>query len=74
MLLFPLQVGFGTYKVGFIPASASAAAGGQQQAGGTEATARECVKLALGVGYRFLDCAQVRARTCMQVPGGTVPN
>ena len=51
-------IGFGTYKVGFIPASASAAAGGQQQAGGTETTARECVRQALEVGYRFLDCAQ----------------
>ena len=57
-LLLSGQVGFGTYKVGFIPASASAAAGGQQQAGGTEVTARQCVKLALDVGYRFLDCAQ----------------
>lgn len=50
--------GFGTYKVGFIPASASAAAAGQEQSGGTQVTARECVKLALEVGYRFLDCAQ----------------
>uniref|UniRef100_A0A7S1EHG2 NADP-dependent oxidoreductase domain-containing protein n=1 Tax=Hemiselmis andersenii TaxID=464988 RepID=A0A7S1EHG2_HEMAN len=51
-------LGYGTYKVGFIPASASAAAGGAEAAGGTEKTARECVKEALGVGYRFLDCAQ----------------
>jgi hypothetical protein len=28
----------------------------------TQVTARECVKLALGVGYRFLDCAQVRTK------------
>mmetsp|Transcript_46074 Transcript_46074/g.112235 ORF Transcript_46074/g.112235 Transcript_46074/m.112235 type:complete len:375 (+) Transcript_46074:22-1146(+) len=51
-------IGYGTYKVGFIPASASAAAAGAQAAGGTEKTARECVKEALEVGYRFLDCAQ----------------
>jgi len=44
-----LQVGFGTYKVGFIPASASAAAGGQQQAGGTEVTPRLCIQLVLCV-------------------------
>ena len=44
-----LQVGFGTYKVGFIPASASAAAGGQQQAGGTEVTPRLCIQLLLCV-------------------------
>ena len=44
-----LQVGFGTYKVGFIPASASAAAGGQQQAGGTEVTPRPCIQLVLCV-------------------------
>jgi len=52
------MIGFGTYKVGFIPASASSAAGGSQQAGGTEVTARECVHIALETGYRFLDCAQ----------------
>eukprot|EP00286_Rhodomonas_abbreviata_P014536 CAMPEP_0181327578 /NCGR_PEP_ID=MMETSP1101-20121128/22185_1 /TAXON_ID=46948 /ORGANISM="Rhodomonas abbreviata, Strain Caron Lab Isolate" /LENGTH=324 /DNA_ID=CAMNT_0023436265 /DNA_START=148 /DNA_END=1122 /DNA_ORIENTATION=- len=52
------MIGFGTYKVGFIPASASAAAAGAQQAGGTKVTARECVRAALDVGYRFLDCAE----------------
>ena len=44
-----LQVGFGTYKVGFIPASASAAAGGKQQAGGTEVIPRLCIQLVLCV-------------------------
>ena len=52
------QIGFGTYKVGFIPASASAAAAGNEAAGGTEATARSCVADALRCGYRFLDCAE----------------
>lgn len=47
-------IGFGTYKVGFIPASASSAvaAGG---GGGTQRTAEECVRDALEVGYRFLE-------------------
>jgi diketogulonate reductase-like aldo/keto reductase len=49
-------IGFGTYKVGFIPASASAAVVGQ--AGVVERTAEECVADALSVGYRFLECAQ----------------
>jgi diketogulonate reductase-like aldo/keto reductase len=49
-------IGFGTYKVGFIPASASAAVAGQ--AGQVERTAEECVKDALSVGYRFLECAE----------------
>lgn len=50
-------IGFGTYKVGFIPASASSAvaAGG---GGGTQRTAEECVRDALEVGYRFLECAE----------------
>jgi diketogulonate reductase-like aldo/keto reductase len=49
-------IGFGTYKVGFIPASASAAVAGT--AGGVERTAEECVADALRVGYRFLECAE----------------
>lgn len=49
-------IGFGTYKVGFIPASASAAVAGN--AGGVERTAEECVSDALSVGYRFLECAE----------------
>eukprot|EP00618_Florenciella_parvula_P032034 CAMPEP_0119530778 /NCGR_PEP_ID=MMETSP1344-20130328/44571_1 /TAXON_ID=236787 /ORGANISM="Florenciella parvula, Strain CCMP2471" /LENGTH=357 /DNA_ID=CAMNT_0007570845 /DNA_START=82 /DNA_END=1155 /DNA_ORIENTATION=+ len=52
------QIGFGTYKVGFIPASASAAAAGAEDAGAQGPTAKECVVAALGVGYRMLDCAQ----------------
>ena len=52
-LLFHL---LSTYKVGFIPASASAAVSGS--AGGVERTAEECVSDALAVGYRFLECAE----------------
>lgn len=51
-------IGYGTYKVGFVPASASAAAAGQQAAGAEGPSARDCVRTALEVGYRFLDCAQ----------------
>jgi diketogulonate reductase-like aldo/keto reductase len=50
-------IGFGTYKVGFIPASASAAVAGQEKQG-VERTAEECVMDALQVGYRFLECAE----------------
>jgi diketogulonate reductase-like aldo/keto reductase len=58
-------IGFGTYKVGFMPASASEAVttSSAVAAGGpdpikTERTARECVLDALQTGYRFLECAE----------------
>ena len=54
-------VGYGTYKVGFVPASASSAvseAAVGDAAKAPEVTAAECVELALDVGYRFLDCAE----------------
>ena len=51
------QIGFGTYKVGFIPASASSAVS-NPSADKVERTARECVADALSLGYRFLDCAE----------------
>jgi diketogulonate reductase-like aldo/keto reductase len=51
-------IGFGTYKVGFIPASASAVTSGAQKTDGAERTASECVKDALDAGYRFLECAE----------------
>jgi len=44
-------IGFGTYKVGFVPASASAAIE-------SDADAAECVSNALECGYRFFECAQ----------------
>jgi len=53
-------VGYGTYKVGVVPASASSAVA----AGSTDTDAvnpAECVSSALGLGYRFLDCAQFYA-------------
>ena len=49
-------IGFGTYKVGFIPASASSATSGQSSE--IARTAKDCVVDALNVGYRFLECAQ----------------
>eukprot|EP00584_Thalassiosira_punctigera_P008287 CAMPEP_0172527326 /NCGR_PEP_ID=MMETSP1067-20121228/2045_1 /TAXON_ID=265564 ORGANISM="Thalassiosira punctigera, Strain Tpunct2005C2" /NCGR_SAMPLE_ID=MMETSP1067 /ASSEMBLY_ACC=CAM_ASM_000444 /LENGTH=372 /DNA_ID=CAMNT_0013311049 /DNA_START=13 /DNA_END=1131 /DNA_ORIENTATION=+ len=51
-------IGFGTYKVGLIPASASSAVastGGEEK---PQRTAEECVRDALEVGYRFLECAE----------------
>ncbi|KAL3773311.1 hypothetical protein ACHAW5_000258 [Stephanodiscus triporus] len=45
-------VGFGTYKVGFVPASASSAVDGPLR------PASDCVGDALRVGYRFLECAE----------------
>eukprot|EP01082_Thalassiosira_pseudonana_P015509 g14218.t1 g14218 contig9:1413419-1414612(+) len=50
-------IGFGTYKVGFIPASASAAVEGTTTDEQLR-TAAECVRDALDVGYRFLECAE----------------
>lgn len=47
-------IGFGTYKVGFVPASATAAA----SESAPQRSARECVKDALDVGYRLLECAE----------------
>jgi diketogulonate reductase-like aldo/keto reductase len=59
-------IGFGTYKVGFMPASASAAVATSASTGAAlapdptkhERTARECVLDALRTGYRFLECAE----------------
>jgi diketogulonate reductase-like aldo/keto reductase len=53
-------IGFGTYKVGFIPASASAAvaAPSSTDAVAPQRTASECVSDALACGYRFLECAE----------------
>ena len=49
------QLGYGTYKVGFVPASASGSAGVATGEGGD---AKEIVQVALELGYRFLDCAE----------------
>ena len=57
-------IGFGTYKVGFIPASASSAVASSATTAtaSTEETklrtAKECVADALDTGYRFLECAE----------------
>ena len=53
------SIGFGTYKVGFIPASASATVAGTTTAGSGELrSAKDCVADALSVGYRSLECAE----------------
>jgi diketogulonate reductase-like aldo/keto reductase len=57
-------IGFGTYKVGVIPASASSATTTTATGASTnttmeqDRTAREVVLDALNVGYRFLECAE----------------
>lgn len=54
-------IGFGTYKVGFIPASASSATSGADAAAAPpsdQRSAKDCVADALRVGYRFLECAE----------------
>ena len=53
-------IGYGTYKVGVVPASASSAVA----AGSTDTDTvnpADCVAEALGMGYRFLDCAEFYA-------------
>lgn len=49
------QLGYGTYKVGFVPASASGSGGVATGQGGD---AKDIVQAALELGYRFLDCAE----------------
>jgi len=50
-------IGFGTYKVGFIPSSASSAVA-TGAADEPQRTAEECIRDALDVGYRFFECAE----------------
>ena len=49
------SIGFGTYKVGFIPASASSAAVDAKK---ESRSAVDCIQDALDVGYRCLECAE----------------
>lgn len=51
-------IGFGTYKVGYVPASASSAAAAAAAPAGPARTAEEIVRDALAAGYRFLECAE----------------
>lgn len=50
------KIGFGTYKVGVVPASASAAGGARTDDGIDEANA--VISDAISVGYRMFDCAE----------------
>jgi diketogulonate reductase-like aldo/keto reductase len=50
-------MGFGTYKVGFIPPTASAAAPGAK-APADERSAKEIFLDALKIGYRYFECAE----------------
>eukprot|EP00573_Skeletonema_grethae_P001633 CAMPEP_0201685524 /NCGR_PEP_ID=MMETSP0578-20130828/258_1 /ASSEMBLY_ACC=CAM_ASM_000663 /TAXON_ID=267565 /ORGANISM="Skeletonema grethea, Strain CCMP 1804" /LENGTH=330 /DNA_ID=CAMNT_0048169437 /DNA_START=177 /DNA_END=1169 /DNA_ORIENTATION=+ len=51
-------IGFGTYKVGFVPASASSVVATGDLTNEPQRTAEECVTDALNSGYRFLECAE----------------
>uniref|UniRef100_A0A6B2LAV9 NADP-dependent oxidoreductase domain-containing protein n=1 Tax=Arcella intermedia TaxID=1963864 RepID=A0A6B2LAV9_9EUKA len=55
-VLHPL-IGYGTYKVGYIPPSASSA-GGVAASLASDKETKDIFKNALDVGYRFFDCAQ----------------
>jgi hypothetical protein len=54
------RTGYGTYKVGVIPASASSATSNADMATDVVNPA-DCVKQAIECGYRFLDCAEFYA-------------
>eukprot|EP00527_Entomoneis_sp_CCMP2396_P006520 CAMPEP_0198141066 /NCGR_PEP_ID=MMETSP1443-20131203/4132_1 /TAXON_ID=186043 /ORGANISM="Entomoneis sp., Strain CCMP2396" /LENGTH=325 /DNA_ID=CAMNT_0043803681 /DNA_START=235 /DNA_END=1212 /DNA_ORIENTATION=- len=49
-------IGFGTYKVGVIPSSASSAVAGDSSQ--DQRSAKDCVADALKAGYRFLECGE----------------
>ena len=51
-------IGFGTYKVGYIPPSASQSATDTTASATPDRTAEEIITDALHVGYRFLECAE----------------
>eukprot|EP01090_Pellita_catalonica_P013480 TRINITY_DN3210_c0_g1_i1.p1 TRINITY_DN3210_c0_g1~~TRINITY_DN3210_c0_g1_i1.p1 ORF type:complete len:317 (-),score=47.02 TRINITY_DN3210_c0_g1_i1:853-1776(-) len=50
-------VGFGTYKIGYVPASSTSSSEKDQLFGGAE-KAKVVFRQALDNGYRFFDCAQ----------------
>jgi hypothetical protein len=52
------SIGFGTYKVGFMPASASSVVAGGNTLKEPERSAQECILDALDCGYRFFECAE----------------
>eukprot|EP00928_Gymnodinium_smaydae_P079882 TRINITY_DN63713_c0_g1_i1.p2 TRINITY_DN63713_c0_g1~~TRINITY_DN63713_c0_g1_i1.p2 ORF type:complete len:313 (+),score=80.59 TRINITY_DN63713_c0_g1_i1:96-1034(+) len=53
------MIGYGTYKVGVVPASASGATAAPVDADAINPAT--CVKQAIELGYRFLDCAEFYA-------------
>ncbi|EGD77922.1 hypothetical protein PTSG_12899 [Salpingoeca rosetta] len=54
------MLGFGTYKVGFVPASASSAVQPKD-----DRDPKEIIKDAVAVGYRYFDCAQFYGNEAM---------
>lgn len=55
-----MRAGYGTYKVGVVPASASSAVEAAPQPTDS-ANPADCVKQAIECGYRFFDCAEFYA-------------
>ena len=51
-------IGFGTYKVGVIPASASSAVAAGTTDVPEQRNAQDCIADALTAGYRFLECSE----------------
>lgn len=51
-------LGYGTYKVGYIPPSASSASASNTAGSAPLRSAEDCIADALDVGYRFLECAE----------------
>lgn len=60
LIISPVCSGYGTYKVGVVPASASSAAPGPEKYLDAVNPA-DCVRTAIECGYRFFDCAEFYA-------------
>mmetsp|Transcript_52340 Transcript_52340/g.84695 ORF Transcript_52340/g.84695 Transcript_52340/m.84695 type:complete len:321 (-) Transcript_52340:258-1220(-) len=55
-------VGFGTYKIGFVPASSNTA---DQPGHAPDQDPKEIIKDAIATGYRYIDCAQFYGNEAM---------
>jgi diketogulonate reductase-like aldo/keto reductase len=56
------MVGFGTYKIGFVPASSNTAG---QPGHSPDQDPKEIIKDAIATGYRYIDCAQFYGNEAM---------
>lgn len=55
------MIGYGTYKVGVVPSSASGSGATAAAADSEAVNPAKCVKQAIELGYRFIDCAEFYA-------------